>query len=105
MKVVAVLEEGEEEEFLVGEMNLGSGSRSQDASGSVSQAVDPPGKRLSAVLNRVRSERPQILSYDEIIEGPPKVAFPDDLEFEFEIPQDGPLNSVIKNLFKQTHEV
>ena len=33
-------------------------------------------------------ERPRILSYDEIIEGPPKVAFPHDLEFEFEIPSE-----------------
>lgn len=31
--------------------------------------ADPPGKRLSAVLRRFRSERPRVLSYDEIIEG------------------------------------
>jgi len=65
-------------------MDLGSGSRSKDVSGSVRQADDPPGKRLSADLRRVRTERPGVLSYDEIIEGPPKVAFLDDLEFKFE---------------------
>ena len=86
MEGVVILEG--EEDLLDDDMDLDSGSRIQDVPRCVSQAVDPPGKRLSAVLRRIKAEKPRILSYDEIIEGQPKVAFPDELELEFEIPSE-----------------
>ena len=47
-----------------------------------------PVKRMSAATRRSWKNVPRVLSYDEIIEGEDKaeVAFPDELEFQFEIP-------------------
>ncbi len=86
MEGVVILEE--EENLLEEDADQDSRSRIQDVPVGVSQDVDPPGKRLSAILRRFRSEWPRLLSYNEIIEGLPKVVFPKDLEFEFEIPSE-----------------
>ncbi len=60
MKGVGILEENKD--LLEEDVGLDSGNRIQDVSGRVSQVVDPPGKRLCAVLRRIRSERPRVLS-------------------------------------------
>ena len=50
-----------------------------------------PAKKMSAAAATRRSRKggPRVLTYDEIIEGGEKVevVFPDDLDFQFEIPQ------------------
>ena len=47
-------------------------------------------KRMSAASRRSRKDGPRVLTYDEIIEGDgrTKAAFPDELEFQFEIPPE-----------------
>ena len=61
----------DEEEYLLEEdADLESGSWIQDVPGCVFQVVDPSRKRMSAGLGRIREEKPRILFYDEVIEGP-----------------------------------
>ena len=47
-------------------------------------------KRMRAASRRSRKDGPRVLTYDEIIEGDgrTKAAFPDELEFQFEIPPE-----------------
>ena len=49
-----------------------------------------PAKRMSAASRRSRKDGPRVLTYDEIIEGDGRTeaAFPDELEFQFEIPPE-----------------
>ena len=47
-----------------------------------------PGKRTCAAARRSRKDGARPLTYDEVIEGEgkPEVMFPDDLDFQFEVP-------------------
>ena len=59
--------------------------------GGASPVVKPgTSKRMSAATRRSRKDGPRVLTYDEIIEGEDKVevAFPDELDFQFEIPPE-----------------
>ena len=59
--------------------------------GEAGPVVKPgPAKRMSAACRRSRKDGPRILSYDEIIEGDGRseAAFPDKLDFQFEIPPE-----------------
>ena len=49
-----------------------------------------PAKRMSAASRRSRKDGPRVLTYDEIIEDDDRTeaAFPDELEFQFEIPPE-----------------
>lgn len=57
MEEVVVIKEGYEELLLGEEKEL--------ESGDVLQGRDPPGRCLSAVLKRIRQEKPRVLTYDE----------------------------------------
>ena len=59
--------------------------------GEAGSVVKPgPAKWMSTASRRSRKDGPWVLTYDEIIEGDnrSKVAFPDEMEFQFEIPPE-----------------
>ena len=59
--------------------------------GGAGPVVKPgPAKRMSAAFRRSRKDGPRVLTYDEIIEGEDRaeIAFPDELDFQFEIPPE-----------------
>ena len=59
--------------------------------GEAGPVVKPgPVKRMSAASRKSRKDGPRVLTYDEIIEGDNRseAAFPDEMEFQFEIPPE-----------------
>ena len=85
MEDVVILEE--DDEVLRETPGLSSRGSVLETEESKSLPPEPRKKRVSSAFWRSSAAKPRILSYDEMIEIP-GMAFPDELEFEFEIPSE-----------------
>ena len=88
------MDDGREDVVILNEddspMELGTGG-GEAASGSTKAVIEKkPKKRMSAASRMSRIDGPRVWMYDELIEGGDRVevAFPDDLDFQFEIPPE-----------------
>ena len=83
---VVILEE--DDEVLNEVPSLESRGSVLGSAGSSSLPLESSMKRMSAASRRPSVPEKRMLSYDELIEGAPRMAFPDELDFEFEIPSE-----------------
>ena len=83
---VVILEE--DDEVLNEVPSLESRGSVLGSEGSSSLPLESSMKRMSAASRRPSVPEKRMLSYDELIEGTPRMAFPDELDFEFEIPSE-----------------
>ena len=82
---------GREDVVVLDGADSSEGSDMEVAAGSEAVSVTKkPVKRMSTATRRSRRDGARPLTYDELIEGGGKaeVVFPDDLDFQFEIPPD-----------------
>ena len=84
-------DDGREDVVILGGADLSEDSEMEVAAGPEEISVpEKPVKRMSAATRCSRKDGARPLTYDELIEGEgrPEVMFPDDLDFQFEIPPD-----------------
>ena len=84
-------DDGREDVVILGGADLLEDSEMEVAAGPEEISVpEKPVKRMSAATRCSRKDGARPLTYDELIEGEgrPEVMFPDDLDFQFEIPPD-----------------
>ena len=85
------MDDGREDVVILGRADSSADSDIEVAADSVKVSeTKKPVKRMSAATRRSRKDGARALTYDELIEGREKaeIAFPDGLDFQFEIPPD-----------------
>ena len=88
---LGAMDDGGEDVVILGGADSSEGSEVENTAHSIKVSeTKKPVKRMSAATRRSRKDGARVMSYDELIKGGEKaeIAFPDGLDFQFEIPPD-----------------